>query len=561
MITPEYIQARADKNKPATPAGVDSAPMILERLKLHKDQENKEIMYGMRMVVANFLDLSSETAPRNLPGTDGKFVDVVNKRWEEGRHNHIQNNTLIQVKSLVFSDPDITWSGCTGKHPDLVSDSRKAYYVKNWRDNDWSILYRQKLLDIITSGMGNVQVGVRDGAPFMEYLDSLFVTWDTSYKEPKKKRFVFVDKPMPTSDALRFFPELAGKIKMPRADGTGGENIVMITFYWSKTTAAVFYKQEMIEGPRANPYGKIPVILTTFIQHLSMKHPSGMVETQIGAHRLAIRLQRYYREVVAKGTPVGVLAGPGWRDEDIDTIVEGTEGNIIRNVNSAASYKVVAGAEIQGSALKLDEMNQQHINAASGVNDFQRSQTDTKVDFASQLAYIAQESGIQGQFTAQVHEEGIKEDARLFLEVASRFEEGPLTLSIRGQDMVFDQFMPIRPLLGTDGAIDIKPMAYESSAQKLQKTMILANVLHLGDGLPPPLQDMIWEQALTHGGVDNKDEIMQQLRDMRQQQQAASQQPPQGPQQGGMPPQGAVDPQALIAQAQAQASQAQPQAA
>lgn len=524
---------------------LDTEGVILERLKLHVDQDHKNIQYGMRLILANYLDLTTDGNTKTAQATEGRYNDILNKRWEEGRHNPIQTNTLIQVKSLVFSEPDIKWSGCTGKHPMLVSETRKAYYLKYWREQNWDYLYKEKLLDLLTGGESSVQVGVREGKPFMEWLDCLGVTWDTAYKDPAKKRFVFVDKEMPISDALRYYPKLAGKVKMPGKDGVGGEAQIVVTFYWSNTTSAVFYKKAGIElGP--NPYGKIPVVLTTLIHLLSSKYAAGMVETQIGTYKEHLRAQRYFRETWIKGVGVDVLKGSGWDEESLDDWADGVEGTLIRTSNPSADFDRVPAVPLADGALKRYEQLNQNLNSESGVNDFMRSQTDTQVDFASQLAYIAQESGVQGKFTAQVHEHGLKEDARLFMEIAARFEQGPITLSVQGQDFTFDKQNPIRPLLGSDGEIEVKPMTYKSPAQKLQETMILGQVLAIGMTLPPPLMMMYIDQCLTAYEIDSKDDILEQIQEMQQAQAQAQQQ---SLQQAMQPPTGMGQDAAMIGKA------------
>lgn len=550
MITPEYIDSKQKPPLQVVEGGLETEAAILERLKVYEDKDHKDVLYGLRLLVANYLDLTTDQSARTPAKIDGRYGDILNKRWEEGRHNSLATNTLIQVKSLVFAEPDIKWTGCTGKNPVRVSQVRSQYYLKYWREQSWEHLYRRKLLDLIVCGIGNVQVGTRDGGLFMEWVDSLDVTWDNAYKEPHLKRFVYRDIHLPISSALRYFPKLRGKVRMPDPKtGEGGETIVTVRVYWSKTTTATIFKNEIVDGPKANPYGQIPIRLTQMIHQLSAKHPSGIVEAQVGTHKLDLRLQRYFRNTVLTGVPVGVAIGH-WNEEALDDLIDGKEGTILRSTGLGSEFKYAAGAEIQRSALELQKMVSQQQNSESGVNDFMRSQTDTNVDFASQLAYIAQESGVQGKFTAQVHAEGLKDDARLFMSIASRFEPGPITLSIEEADITFDQSMPINPLLGDDGQISVKPMEYKSPEQKLQAQMILGNVLAIGANLPPGFQEQYWLSCLHAAEVDNVDDWMAALKAGQQQmaqqqaQMAAAQQgpPPPTPQITPPPPDRSAEP-------------------
>lgn len=530
-------------------AALDTSAQILERCKKHDDNDYKQIVYGLRLTVANVLGFDSTA---NLQrGQDGRFPDVVNKTWEEGRHNSITANTHIQVKSLVFAEPEIKWSECIGQNPEITSEIRTAYYLSEWRKQNWAYLYQQKLLDILVSGSGYTHLGVRDGKPFMEWADSLDVIEDNSFREEHKKRFRCVDKHLPLVEALRLYPQIEKQAQKMQPNGAGGEQIVTIRCYYSKTTTAVLFKNQIVDGPKPTMYPNIPVRKASLIHNLSAKFASGMVEGQIGTHRLDLRLQRYFRETVLRGTPVALAVGR-FDEHELDDVRDSVEGAMLRSLDKDADFRYTQGAEIQKGALELDEMVKQAQNAESGVNDFQRNQTDTKVDFASQLAYIAQQSGVQGQFTAQAHEEGIKDDARAYLELAAKFEDGPVTLSVDGHSQKFDQFFPIGAQLGSDGEVDLKPTAYKSPAQKLQEVMILGQVLNIGNTLPPGMQDWYWEECLEAFNVDEKDKVMADMQQaraemMQQQQEAAMMQamPQQmGPQQTGAqkPPQQAGPP-------------------
>ena len=69
---------------------------IQERLSVHKDDDQKDVLYGLRMVAANFLDVTGSGAGSGgALRTDGKWQDVVKRNWEEGRHNTIATNTHI----------------------------------------------------------------------------------------------------------------------------------------------------------------------------------------------------------------------------------------------------------------------------------------------------------------------------------------------------------------------------------------------------------------------------------------------------------------------------------
>lgn len=523
------------------PTNLDSQEIILERRKEHLDEQHREIVYGLRRVAADQLDITTTASIEKPTRTDGKYADWLKNHWEEGRHNSIRVNTHLQAKALVFNEPEIKWRNCKVQDPaedDLISKIRNAYYLNLWRSQRLADTYRLKLLDMLVSGEGNIACWKIDNGLAVEYLDSLDVTWDPSYKEPHKRRYVYVDRHMPMTDALSRFPGLNKYITPPAPGKSGGEKNCTLTLYYSKTTYAVLYKTNFVQVPIPNPLNRIPVRVSELFRELSTKFATGMVELQIGTHKLDLRIQRALREIALRCLPVGVLTGQ-WEEDAVTDLEDAEEAVIIRSLTPSAGFSWAPAAELPATLLEVQAMVNQQMNAESGTNDFQRGQTDTKVDFASQLAYIAQQSGVLGRYAAQQHEDGIREDAAMIMEIAAMIEEGPLTLVIDGHQIDFDQLTPIKPLLGGDGDIILTPggMEYKSPAQKIQEWMVLTEALGQATLLPPGIREHIMEATLKAFDVDNADEWIAEMQqaEMQQQMMQAQMAMAQQPQQGGIP--------------------------
>lgn len=489
----------------ATPSALDTEGQILDRLDMHFDKDQKNINYNLRLVTANALDLDGTglTAIK----TETERGDVLKRGWEEGRYNPITTDTHMQAKSLTINEPDLHWSKCLGKEPEITALIRQAHYIKNYREQFWQEMYLAKILDMLITGEGSVQAGVRDGKVFMEYADSLLVSWDTAFKEPHLKRFVFRDRAMTKAEALRRYPKMAEFTSKLRPDGRGGEASVKITFYFSKTTMAVLFGKNFLIKPQRSPYPCIPLRQKVLFREPSVKHPTGLVDKQIGTAQLMMRLRRSMSQIALRGVPVGVALGQ-FASGNLDKIESGEEGQVLRSESQGASFEWKEGAKLPAAFLELENMLRQAHTAESGSSDFQRGQTDTKVDFASQLALIAQQSGAIGQFTASQHEQGVADDARLFMEIAAMYEKGPVSLNIKGAQVDFDQMMPIGVQLGADGDLEIRPLIHKAPAQKLQETMIFIEVVNLVAGSPPGLARILIDQACTAFEVDDKDEYL-----------------------------------------------------
>ena len=488
-----------------------SATQILDRWKsVSSDDQRKQGIYWLRLVASNYLSLSGggSSVPER---SSGVFPNVTKSDYEEGRHNVITVNTAVQMKSLTFSEPNLRWTGVEQE----VSEVRRSYYTTLWRQQMWDFHYRDKLLDMLIAGEGSSEIAFRNGFPYVEYADSLDVWWDTAFRHPLEKRFVFRECHLPLSVAVQRYPALASKY--PYHKDSGSERRITLRKYWDKDTRAVLLGGDFIEQPAANPYGEIPIHTTVLQQELSVSHPTGMVEGQMGSHKLALSLQRHFREVVRRGNPVGVSKGQMNQDV-LDDIRDGREGVVV-DVGPDGAFSWAQGPEITQSAIELYNMVRQQSTAESGVNDFQKGQTDTQIDFASQLSYIAQQSGVQGAYTAQRFEAGIKSDAQAVMRVGGKFQ-GPISLRVDDDETIdFGPLMPIRPMLGDDGDIAISPMEYKSPAQKLQEVAVLGNVLAMAAGLGPGVGPKFIDQALKAFEVEDRDSWLQAA-------QAATQQMP-----------------------------------
>ena len=489
---------------------------ILERMKGHKEDPLKAIVYGLRLLVADVLDISTDGAMDKPTRTEtGRYQDAIKDRWEEGRHSELQISTHLQAKSLVFNAPDISWVDVRAASPELgaeVSRVRRAYYLKVWKEQRLAHAYRRKLLDLLIGGEATMECGKRDGKTYFEYVDALDCTWDSAYTEVWRRRYYFRDKHLPYSEAVRHYPRIAEMLK-----GTP-EQSVTVTCYWDKHVRAVLFNGRFIDGPKPHPFGRIPANPTILFDEPSKKGATGMAELQIGTHRLDLRLQRYFREVLLTGASARVAAGQ-FEEGSIEALESGKENVILRSANPSSTLVNVPGSEIQASALTMKEMLRQQSAAASGVNDFMQNRTDTKVDFASQLQLMAQQGGVLAEFTQQQHEEGIREDARMLLEIAAFVETGPMELDLDGITAQFDETMPLAMMLGGDGEVQLAPggMRYKAPAQKLQEQMVLAQALQQAVALPPGLMEPHILDTLKAFEIEDAEERVAAMVQARQQ--------------------------------------------
>jgi hypothetical protein len=510
-------------------ANIDSKDTILARRRFHDDTERKEKIHDLRLIACNYLDITSGNTMQKPLGQDGKFADVDVRDWEMGRHNSIMVATQIQAKGLTFNAPDLTYTGIPAENPETVALVRRHWFLEEYERQQMQHSIMWMALDAIISGEGGMCGGVRDNDTFLEWSDSLRTTWDPVYRETHKKRFVFKDVPMPLGDAIQAYPKLEKEFHKPTAAKL--EETVFLTFYYSKTTRAVLYKKVFIQEPEQTPYGRIPASRMMLFHQPGLKFSSGSVESQVGTEQLKLRLQRYFRETALRGgSPVGVAKG-SIAEGEIDDIIEGEECAVIRFDSPSGDFEWKPGAEISDTSIKLYQMLDQMGNAESGVNAFQQSRTDVKVDFATQLQYMAAQSGVQSKFIAQQLELAIKDSIDMYMDLGQRWAQSR-PLRIGDATIPFGPDMPVNPMLGSDGKLVLKANAteYKSSAQKLQEAALFGNVIGMATSMPQGLQVPFVKLAADSFEVENPETwvegmLQAQEQQMMMQAQAAAQPP------------------------------------
>lgn len=493
-----------------------TSAQILERWKAAQEggKARKKSVYWLRQLAANYQGGSGE---QSIRGDERRYRDIVKSDYEEGAYNSIQVNTHIQVKSLTFSVPECQWE----EVDDEVAEVRCAYYEDFWKRKRLDYCYRDKLWDMMTSGVGYVETATRGKeGPYQEAADSMGVWDDPAFRHPLDKRYIFREKWLPLEYALAYYPEIAQDFPGFKT-GEGGEKQVCVVCYWDNETRAILHRGRLVSDPVPNPYGEMPVRGTILQHELGVAHPVGMAEMQVANNALMRRLLRHFRETTLRNVGVAVAKGP-WDESDIEALKAGDEGVVLRSELSDATVEYLQGPEASPTALKLYEIARNIDPAVSGVNDFAKGQTDTQVDFATQLQYIAQQSGVQGAYTSDRFEAGIAEDCQALMRIAARFQ-GPIDLRVNGQVYEFGAQMPIGPMLGDDGELSIKPMQYKAPAQKLQEVAVLGNVLSSASALPPGIGPKFIEAALSAFDVEDKDAWLQAAQDAQTQMAQAQQ--------------------------------------
>jgi hypothetical protein len=502
---------------------MDSKDTIIARKKYHDGNYlHREKTWRLRLIAANYLDITADgnaVFPSYQDAANNKFPDVEVRDWEVGRHNPIQTSTTISAKGLTFTAPDVSWDHIPAQNPNLINIVRKEWFNHYYTKYQLQQTYMWSALDLLTSGEATLLGGVRDNDVFLDYGDAVQITWDPEYRESYLKRFVFIDKQLPLSDALHYFPGL--KKIYPNSRDSEGERPVTITCYYSKDTVAVLYKNEFIEVPKKNPYDRIPASRVGLMQQPGLKYPTGMVENQMGTYRLAVILQRYFRDVTMRGgAPIGVANG-NVDEASLDAIRSGLECEIVR-IEGAGDFNWKKGAEVTETSMKLYQLNEQLSNAESGVNAFQQNRTDVKVDFATQLSYLAAQSGIQSKHTAQQLELLIKDSIGLMMDIGAKYAP---SIKLRVGDTVidFDEVNPIKSLLGNDGEMVLKPNStvFKSSAQKLQEAALFGNVISMAGNMPLGVQVPFVKLATSAFEIENP-EVWEEAM-IKQQEQAAAQ--------------------------------------
>lgn len=487
-------------------SGLTPAEIIEVRARIHKeDKLRKSKIYRLRLIVANHLQgagygESNFTAPTDYPDQE---ID----KWEEARHNPLTVNTLIQAKSLAFEMPELEYR----KIDYVYSAVRRAYYEAEYDRLELGQLYQQNVLDLLVTGEASAVSGVRDNLCYQDWADILSVTFDKAYKEGAQKRFVLYDLRLPLMELLTYFPECEKLTNYQPRYYRNVENPEVITCYHDKTTSAYLYKGKIVRGPVATKTpGRLPLSYTYFMRKPSIISPSGVAEEQLGNLRLVFRLQRSLREKALRaGTLVGLFSGPvlGEEAENMKSQIRDGKECVIVTVPPGGDFNWRSPQTITDTEIQAYERAIQSMSSESGVDEFQRAQTDTKVDFAARLQLIAQKAGVQGDYAASRSEACIKNNISLLMETASVFEKRSMVLDIDEAQVEFDELRPVAPLLGTDGQLVLKKSgAYEGIDAKLNETALLATILQEALTLPEPLQLRFLGLGLEAAQIDNRKE-------------------------------------------------------
>lgn len=504
---------------------------IQERIKNACNDEEKARAYYLRQIVANYIDGSGGGKPSK--NSDGRYPDVSIEVWEEGRSNFISNNTHVTIEGLTYNKPDFNWTAIPDEkgRGDLIGSIRKSYFFWLWDILSLEEAYRMKTFDMISLGEGNMGAFVRGDGVDVEWCDYMHVDWDPAYKEPEKRRYVIYEKSLPLREAIKFYPKIES-LQLERIDDKTMDKLVWVKCYWDKDeqTEAVQFKRTIVKEGN-NRYGKnLPIRATRLANVPGVTHSSGLVERQLGSQELRLRLRRHFRSVAVSATPMRFIAGNISDNDALQRVEEGDESAILRlSVGSQAG--VTKGAEIQRTAIELEGLLAQDMESESATNSIRHGQTDANIDFASQLGALAQSSSTRERYMSQRIEEGIRDDIqKLIMPICSEFETREIVLNIDGQTIKFGGLTPINPILGSDGNLVMKPggMAFRSSAQQLQETMILANVLQLTMGLPPGLQERATKLALQAAEVEDSEawilDMQAGIEQMKMEQQAMMEQ-------------------------------------
>lgn len=496
-----------------------SENQIFARQKLAKDDRSKERAYWLRMVVANLIDGDGGSKPSK--DSEDQWAPVQVNVWEEGRFNPISNNTHIAVEGLTINKPDFTWTGIPDEkgRGDLIAEVRKEYYLWLWDLLSLEEAYRMKTFDMLTCGEGSIGCFVRGDGCEVEWCDFLSLDWDPAYEEPDKRRYVFYDQALTLGEAKAYYPNIE---RYQQITDETFDKVIRVRKYWDKDsqTECCIYKRDIIHGPAHNRYGaRLPIRATRLSSAPSVKGAIGLVERQMGSQALALRLQNHFRETALSATPQRWVAGAVTNEDALRDVEEGDTTKILR-LAAGAQMGITNGAEIQQTALEVYQMVMQNLNVESGVNEFKQGRTDTNVEFASQLGFMAQQSAPRERYLNQRIEEGMRDDLlSVIMPICAEFEGRSIRLEIAGQSIEFGGLAPINPILGSDGNVVMKPggMAFKSSAQSLQETMIFANVLSLAVNLPPGLQERFVKMACDAAQVEGAEDWLSDMRAAQEQ--------------------------------------------
>jgi hypothetical protein len=463
--------------------------VILDRLK----PGTKFIQEGLgdrdRTACKKFLDGSELGAYLLFNEDQDEGVGTLPQSQEIGNVNYLAINILTKVSSIAISDPD--WY-IKAEDPDHAEITR-AFLKDMWKNRRWARVCRKALLKRCLSGMGCVAYLWNDEVgPVIEHVKASDLAMDPNVVDWRNPKWAARRVRMDKDDAEKRWPK--AEFMAPE----NGENDIInldeptyrrtdvceVWCYWDKNTEAYVYGDLILERTK-NLYGKVPLCILEGDIAPESEFSTGDYDTCTALQVMLARLQVIINEMAENGGSI-----PWYRPEFLGETSKGAfddgrpQGFVAIAGDAEDSFGYVQGETLNQAVLEAMKIVQQGLDSFTAVSEYQRGVLNQNVEFATQAALLANQSGSRGIAARIEYEQFMDDVARGIVDMLLRFGASMVDPNDANDLVLFGALQDIQDICVIESSTAYKD---PNAEQQVSLQLLQAMMPFIEQGLINPL--------------------------------------------------------------------------
>jgi hypothetical protein len=428
------------------------------------------------------------------------YPTVVIPLGQTGVANEIIVNARINLQSIVYADPEFS-AVCDSIE---AVDMRKAYVRQVWEEKDVSSICYECGMDLEILGIAFAEIGIGDDMG-LEYqrIDPLDVLYDNAYRNPSQWRGIFIRKRLPVDDAIAKYDGIVDADKIREmcvqrstalagnryrtGQSAGGDLVLHEYHFYSRDQYCCFLSQIdgeiclsydedfalTVPGIGYNPFGCIPIGVWWDSWVPGSDRPAGKAENVWRMATMAMALDFYERENLARALPMNFVASHAFDAKVVNQMeeargVDDLEAIIVADTAdlTSAFMRVPAGDLPPGIAASRQRVREQ-MNAATGVMDSQRGVVLPGERSATEYRTTAQAQGVQARHARKRFAQFVRQLIVKGCQIGALYDSKPRILNIP-QGAIDTRYVPLKSILDypMDIIVDEAAMKYLSEDER-----------------------------------------------------------------------------------------------
>lgn len=423
-----------------------------------------------------------------------------------GVHNHGLVNSRINIQSVVYSDAEIVYSV---QNP-IIRETNAAFIKKRWDQGDWGSVFLECGMEVEATGLGIVEIGIKEGRLQVEHRSILDCLWDRGHRSRGQWRFIFMRNRLDVDECLEKYEgliteeeaenlaqetRLSSTIASLVSMQTGALTQIREWSYWDGECHCIFlgsiadensiifrlkqegegFVYERVEDGEAgiNPYGFIPTAMWVDCWTPGVLRPVSKTETTWRVARILNQLEAHVVNTVERDIPITIMSTANMSQDQIARIAKAKGPNDIGMIIPLDMVDVtnaihrVSPHGIATGVLQAIQYYKELINATTGVADAQRGQPLPGDKTAEEVRSLSSAQGVQNKHLRRQYSSFLKEIINKGRLIAAKFDTDPMIIEI-GDNMIDTGQVDITPFLEMPLDVQIREnsLAYESEKDK-----------------------------------------------------------------------------------------------